>query len=121
MKYKIFLLYTLVTFNIQADVHFASNYTNSIFLEPPLPILPPFFDWKTVGGPGTQYELQVAFLTDVFFQFPVIDIDGIIDSSYQLTMQNVLMSFTSYRWRVRAKSGHESSEYSPVFIFITFK
>ena len=65
--------------------------------------------------------LQVAFLTDVFFQFPVIDIDGIIDSSYQLTMQNVLMSFTSYRWRVRAKSGHESSEYSPVFIFITFK
>ena len=121
MKYKIFLLYTLVTFNIQADVHFASNYTI-------LPInleihvtLTPFFDWKTVGGPGTQYELQVAFLTDVFFQFPVIDIDGIIDSSYQLTMQNVLMSFTSYRWRVRAKSGHESSEYSPVFIFITFK
>lgn len=75
----------------------------------------PVLRWRPVSG-EPRYRVQIA--SDQLFSAVVVDVNGIVDTSFRSTTLN---GFTRYHWRVSAQSfdGSSIGEYSSSRFFTT--
>jgi len=77
--------------------------------------LTPTLSWSGLGGP-TSYRLQVA--SDSNFQQIIIDSNNLTDVVYNVS-SGKLKHEQNYYWRVNARKGSDTSEWSDVWSFKT--
>lgn len=76
--------------------------------------VPTDFTWTTTPEPGVSYEIEIA--TDPGFSTIVDAASGLATASYT---SSVLLSSTTYYWRVRSMTGCGQSAWSAAFSFTT--
>ena len=76
--------------------------------------VPTTFTWTTASGAGVTYEIDIA--TDLGFTAIVDQATGLVPATYNST---VLLSNTTYYWRVRSVTGCGSASWSSAFSFTT--
>lgn len=74
----------------------------------------PLFEWTDSSG-AASYGFQLA--TDGSFANRVVDVAGLVSSSY--TLGGDLLPNTTYHWRANASNGSGTSEWSTVYLFTT--